>query len=298
MSEYFKYQHVERLGTVETDGILEGDVYVFPKIDGTNAHVWYDGKKMRYGSRRRELSVDNDNAGFMKEMIECKELTKFCMDNPNVHVFGEWLVPHSLKTYRDDAWRKFYVFDMIRDSESVYFHYDDLEMLCDAYNLNYIAPLRIISNPTTDNIVTCLDGNDFLIKDGEGSGEGVVVKNYYYVNQYGRQTWAKVVTSEFKDKHRKNMGAPKVQGSSIIEQEMVEKYVTLAIVEKTIAKIENDHGGWSSKYIKQLLGTVFHELVSENIWDFVKKNKMPTIDFKALNRMCTMRVKQLKKDLF
>ena len=28
---FTKYQHVERLGTTETDGILDGDVLVFPK---------------------------------------------------------------------------------------------------------------------------------------------------------------------------------------------------------------------------------------------------------------------------
>ena len=37
---FTKYQHVERLGTTETDGILDGDVLVFPKIDGTNCSVW------------------------------------------------------------------------------------------------------------------------------------------------------------------------------------------------------------------------------------------------------------------
>ena len=30
---FTKYQHVERIGTTETDGILDGDVLVFPKID-------------------------------------------------------------------------------------------------------------------------------------------------------------------------------------------------------------------------------------------------------------------------
>jgi len=298
MSDYFKYQHVERLGTVETEGILEGCVYVFPKIDGTNAHIWYDGQQMHYGSRNRELSIEKDNAGFMQEMIENKELTKMCMDNPNVHVFGEWLVPHSLKTYRDSAWRKFYVFDMIRDGESVYFHYDHVAELCFAYNIEYIAPIGIVNNPTTDNLLKYLEANDFLIKDGEGHGEGVVMKNYYYANKYGRQTWAKIVTSEFKDKHRKTMGAPLVQGSTMVEQEMVEKYITLAVVDKTIAKIENDNDGFSSKNIGQLLGTVFHELVTENIWDFVKKNKMPSINFKALNRLCIMRIKQLKTEIF
>ena len=37
---FTKYQHVERLGTTETDGILDGDVLVFPKIDGTKRKEW------------------------------------------------------------------------------------------------------------------------------------------------------------------------------------------------------------------------------------------------------------------
>lgn len=300
MSDYFKYQHVEKLSSVEVDGILTGVVYVFPKIDGTNAHAWYDGEKMRYGSRNRELSLESDNAGFMNAMVECRELTNLCVDHPNLHVFGEWLVPHSLKTYKDSAWRKFYVFDMIDDGSSNYLHYDKVSDLCTRYGLEFIAPLCKITNPTKDQLFACLDKNDFLVKDGEGVGEGIVLKNYLYSNKYGRQTWAKIVTSEFKDKHRKTMGAPIIQGSTTLEQDMVEKYVTLALVDKTISKIITDRGsdGWQSAFIGQLLGTVFHDLVVEHTWDFCKKNKMPTINFKALNRLCVMRVKQLKKEIF
>ena len=63
------------------------------------------------------------------------------------------------------------------------------------------------------------------MKDGEGSGEGVVIKNYDYKNKYGRQTWAKIVTNEFKAKHHIAMGAP-VVGCEIVEEKIVAKYVT------------------------------------------------------------------------
>ena len=59
-----KYQHIERLGTDETEGILDGLVYVFPKIDGTNGSIWWEPTCMskttknhgciRFGSRNRE----------------------------------------------------------------------------------------------------------------------------------------------------------------------------------------------------------------------------------------------------
>jgi len=35
-----KYQHIERYGNEEVEGIDLGDCYIFPKIDGTQAIVW------------------------------------------------------------------------------------------------------------------------------------------------------------------------------------------------------------------------------------------------------------------
>lgn len=48
---FHPYQHVEKLGTAEVDGILDGTVYVFPKLDGANASVWLDDGEVKCGSR-------------------------------------------------------------------------------------------------------------------------------------------------------------------------------------------------------------------------------------------------------
>ena len=40
--KFEKYQHVERFGTSEVEGIELGRTYVFPKLDGTNASVWLE----------------------------------------------------------------------------------------------------------------------------------------------------------------------------------------------------------------------------------------------------------------
>lgn len=37
---FHKYQHIERLETTEVSRILDGECYIFPKIDGTNGQVW------------------------------------------------------------------------------------------------------------------------------------------------------------------------------------------------------------------------------------------------------------------
>ena len=36
-----KYIHIERLGTDEVDGILNGTVYIMPKLDGTNGQIYF-----------------------------------------------------------------------------------------------------------------------------------------------------------------------------------------------------------------------------------------------------------------
>ena len=183
---YKKYQHVERLGSDETDGIEVGTCYIFPKIDGTNAHIWHDGTDIHCGSRNRELSLDKDNAGFMAWVLTQEKLKGLAMTYRNCHIYGEWLVPHSLKTYEESAWRKFYVFDIV-SAEGKHIPFVQYEQDLKDHDVDYIAPLRVIKNPTFENIMKCLGQNTFLVKDGEGVGEGVVVKNYDYVNKFGRQ---------------------------------------------------------------------------------------------------------------
>jgi hypothetical protein len=136
-----------------------------------------------------------------------------------------------------------------------------------------------------------------IIKDGAGVGEGIVIKNYDFVNKYGRVTWAKLVTNEFKEAHHKEMGAPLI-GGEIVEEKIVTKLVTQSLVDKVVAKIINEQGGWSSKNIPQLINTVFYDLIREDAWTMVKEFKNPTINFKTLSHYTTAKVKELRKDLF
>lgn len=299
-NEFVKYQHVERLGTDEVLDIKIGTCYIYPKIDGTNASIWRDGETLRAGSRNRELEIGNDNANFLGWcMLNLEVLNKLLCALPvGCRVFGEWLVPHSLKTYREDAWRRFYLFDVMLVDGS-YMHYDDYSALCKEVGFeDYIPPIRIIKNPHAEDIMKCLEENRFLIPDDKGTGEGVVVKNYDFVNKYGRRTWAKLVTSAFKEKHSKEMGAPESKGKDFIEEEIIGDYLSSEVIEKVYAKIVNDTGAWRSEYIPRLLGTVFHDFVTECIWEVIKKKKNPRIDFKLLQRFTVLKIKEIKPEIF
>lgn len=289
-----RYQHIEKFGTNEVEDIELGQCLIFPKLDGTNASVWLEDGVVHGGSRNRELSVEEDNAGFLNEIKADGRIRRYLEKNPTHRVFGEWLVPHSLKTYRDDAWRKFWIFDVM-DGEK-YVPYDDYKPDLDAFELDYIPPVAIIKNATVETLIGCLDRNTFLIKDGQGLGEGVVIKNYAYVNRFGRTTWAKIVRTEFKEIHNRAMGAPAVAGEKVVEEAIVADFCTDALIEKEYAKIAVE--GWSSQMIPRLLSTVFYCIITEEMWNIVKKFSNPKVDFKRLNQYIIMKIKAVKPELF
>lgn len=300
--EFKKYQHVERFGNDEVDGIELGDSYIFPKIDGTNGQVYLNNVgEIEAGSRNRVLTLDNDNAGFFNYISENENIKQYLQKHPTHRLYGEWLVPHSLKTYREDAWRKFYIFDITIDKdedEIEYIPFDIYKPLLEEFELDYIPPLAKIKNVTYDALIKRLEDNHFLIQDGKGSGEGIVIKNYDFYNRFKRQTWAKIVTNEFKEKHNRTMGYNELKTKEMIEQRIVDDYCTAAFIEKEYAKIVEEKGGWTSRYIPMLLSKVFYELINEETWHFIKKYKNPKVDFKTLNVLVTKKIKSVKSEIF
>lgn len=301
--EFRKYQHIERFGTDEVENINIGKCYIFPKIDGTNSSCWLNADgELRCGSRNRELTLEKDNAGFYAAMIKNENIINYLKAHPTHRIFGEWLVPHTLKTYRADAWRKFYVFDVAIDNDELergleYIPYDIYAPMLEEFGIEYIAPLRIVKNGDYEYFIHCLEVNDYLIEDGKGVGEGIVIKNYNFYNRYGRQTWAKIVRAEFKEKNRRVMGAPETE-KIMFEEKIADQYVTEALVHKEYDKIRVECNGWSSKYIPRLLNTVFHVFIEEEMWHILKEYKNPTINFKTLNTFVIGKIKRVMPELF
>lgn len=293
---WIKYQHVARFGTTETDGIENGICYIFPKLDGTNGSLWWDDG-IQAGSRNRHLSPTADNHGFLGASMLDERYEKLFQQKPHWRLFGEWLVPHTIKTYREDAWRRFYVFDVTVtvDSEINYVHPVHYQPVFDDLNIDYIPFTHVIENPSEEQLRKIADANTYLLKDGE-VGEGIVIKNYNYRNKWGRITWAKIVRSEFKGRAVKSTGATVMQREQAVEQAIVDLYVTEALVLKELAKIENLEDG---KPIQpRLLSTVYHAILTEETWNFVKKFKNPVIDFKRLQKLTEYQTKQYAPQYF
>lgn len=315
--DYRKFEHLERLGNQEVFGLEFGTVHVFPKVDGTNASVWHDGFKMRAGSRTRELGHDKDNAGFF-EWVTLSDAAQLLREVAKAHptwiIYGEWLVPHTIKTYREEAWKRLWIFDVYDRAAEAYVPFETYAIALEG--LDVVRPLCTIKDPTSAQLIAQAEANTFLMQDGAGPGEGVVFKNYGWRNRHGRQTWAKYVRNEFKESNSKVFGVTAKEGTEIVEALIVRQFVTPTLVGKTKAKVLLEvanllgvdltepnaaltlEQGQRGKLIPMLLGRVFHDLCTEELWSALKKHKNPTIDFRRLNAYTVGQVKELLPELF
>jgi hypothetical protein len=274
-----------------------GDVHVFPKLDGTNASFWWEGDELQCGNRNRLLSPEDDNAGFCAWARQQEALRGLARTYYAYRFFGEWLVPHSVKTYREDAWRRLYVFDVLDTTTGEFLHYDLYSGLLKAHGVDFIPCTATGRNPTYEILSGWRDRNTFLIENGQGVGEGIVLKQYGWKNRFGHVTWAKLVTNTFKDAHVREMGGAVID-TRLVEEDIADEFLTGHMVEKIVAKIRTEQGMFSARDIPRLLGQAYHDLVTEELWQALKKHKNPKVCFRTLNTCAIARVKRLMPELF
>lgn len=300
MSEFKKYQHVGRYDTKECAGLLEGLCYIFPKLDGTNASIYRDGDVVKTGSRTRELSASSDNAGFDAYVNGSgrEKYEKFFRNFPNHRLYGEWLVPHTIKGYRDEAWRKFYVFDIV-DGGGNYVPYDQYTNILNVIGIEYVPAIAVIQEPTPDRLVKLAKSNTYLMKDGEGAGEGIVIKRYDFVNRHGRIIWGKLVLNEFKDKMAKSIeGGRRIQETKSSAEKIVESYVTKSLVDKELAKLFLIEEKMEKKrLIPNLFNNVYDDLM-DNMKNISMEFNRPTIDLKQLHYHMCQKIREFLPIIF
>ena len=299
-----KYQHIERIGTVEVEGLLEGICYIFPKIDGTNSSLFLHEDGTVHGTSRNKdlMEKEDDNFDFREVYIKnnIEKYEAFFKEYPNLRLFGEYMKPHTLRTYRDEIWGKFWVFDVVQEineEEYKYLTYDEYTPIMEKHGIDYIPVQSIIDNPTIEVLTEReLEKNTWMIKDGEGVGEGILIKRYDYHNIYGRVTWGKIVRNEFKEKNKKEFGTKIMQSKSKIEKKIANEYITKGRFDKLIEKILANGDGWRSKLIPQVLGRMYYEIIHDEIYNIIKDNRNPIIDFKRLNYYIVLKTKDFLEE--
>lgn len=287
---YRSFTHVEKLqeGKVNISDFLNGDnIYIFPKIDGTSSLVWSSQGKIHCGSRKREINMENDNANFYRYIMNSQDtqiaaLKQFCLDNEGLIIYGEFIghVPEtskfvgSIKSYIDGGFFIFAIFDV---KKGTYIPYPDYEHTLKSFYDKTLTPIAVLSHPSLSDIVPLMDRNNYNLPANQ-FGEGIVIYNYTYKDEYGHPFIGKMVRQDYLDSKSRKSKAREAKAAGETEREFVEAYCTVSEISKAQAKVMVAMGvdEWTND--KALIGRTMNEVVTsvieDNLVDFILKKKM------------------------
>jgi len=285
------YGHPHTLGHKYLIHLFDDPVVIQEKVDGSQISFGVINGNLSVRSRGQD--VTNDTTGMFSKAVKELQKRKDFMFEAAIYR-GEYLQKpkHNKKTYSRIPKGNVILFDVEYPDGTfanpttllLEAHQLDLECVPTFYEGNAIAIQDMLPSYLTNESI--LGGTRI---------EGIVIKNYDYKNKFGNIIWAKIVTSEFREKHARtfnNTDNPQ-ECKQMTEIEIVEKYVTSALCEKVKAKVIEECGDWSSKYIPRVLNMVYYDLVNEDCWNFIKEFKQPTINFKTLMSVCYSKTKKV-----
>ena len=265
-----KYMDIERLKDKYTDGFQVGDhIVVQEKIDGANFSIRYDkeNNQITAFSRKQELHFGNNLRGAWEwsQRLD-KELVKEVLGS-NLVLFGEWLVPHSIK-YPADRYQQAYFYDVWDTEKEQYLPQNEVKEIVAKLGLNYIPVFYEGEFQSWEHIRGFVGRTDF----GGEIGEGVVVKNMTKLNNPNTRLpfYTKIVSDAFAEKKAvRPVDMEKVAENARL-QTVVESVVTEARVRKLLHKMV-DEGILPEDWDEHDMGTVARNLGKEVYYDCVKE---------------------------
>lgn len=288
-----KYPKIHRLGKDETIGILNGVCTIQEKIDGANVSIWIDKRgEITCASRNREL-FEGFN-GFVEYVKNDERFKKLFEKYPGYRLYGEWLVRHTI-SYKETAYKKFYLFDIteVKDGEEVeeFLTQEEVQAIAKEYDIDYPVVFDVLVNPSEEQIKKYVGVS--MIGD---KGEGVVIKNHTFRDNFGNHNYAKVITEAFKEDNGVIFGGNNKFSDTYWEMYVCNKYITLSRVRKVMNKLQPMiDEKLDMKHIPRIMETVYHDMLTEEIYEIAKKVK--TLDFDNLKRICAKKTKQIFVDI-
>jgi len=275
-----KYNHVETLGSAATQGILNGICYVFEKMDDSNGSIWLDDSgNIKAGSRNRELSEFQDNYGFYKYVQSNNSLKIFLEKFPKGTIaYGEWMIPHTIKDYPQSYWNTFRIFDVKVNGK--FEPFDEWVEFAEGL-VDYVPLVNIFHHTLTSNRAQEI-ANTY--------SEGVIVKNYDFINKFKNQCSAKVISSSF---YSKKGVKQEYTIDNSLEFKIVKKYLTTHLIYKSKDKLQCDELDR-----KKLINLIWYDFINEELFDILEKERNPAIDFKRLKSVVVCNIKYTLPELF
>jgi len=278
-TEFSKYIHIQRLGTVENNELVENldlECYVEEKIDGACGEFFDDliRKETVFGSRNRPLVSGLENGQFKSNIEWVKNRINGVSLNKDYIYYGEYIKEHTIK-YDFDNLPKFIGFD-IKEKGGTFLSREEKEKEFKRINIP-IVPLLFTGFVKELNIDNLIGKSIF---DPSVTMEGIVIKTNK-LNRFNRPVYAKIVREEFKEENKKVFGEGLTKTGAC---HTVEKYLTPSRVNKEIHRlIYEENLKLNRSLMKFLPINICNEILTEEITEIFKNEK--EIDFKKFKQL-------------
>lgn len=267
-----KFMDIERIKEVNVGGFEKGDfVIIQEKIDGANAAIRYDCENdcVVAQSRKNILSISNNLRGMYEwsQTIDKDKVREILGDN--LVLFGEWLVPHTVK-YPAEKYNQFYAYDIYDTETEKYLPQDVVEEKAKKLGLNFVP---VFYKGEFQSWEHCLSFVGKTEMDGE-MGEGIVVKNQSKLNDPNGRTpfYIKIVSEKFQEthEHHAKIVSPEQLKAQEENKALCESIITEARVTKILHKLV-DEGilpeNWGAKEMsivaKNLCSRIYEDCMKE-----------------------------------
>ena len=268
-----RFMDISRIKENYANGFNKGDYIVIQeKLDGSNCAIRYDSEtdEIIAQSRKNILSLSNNLRGFWEwSQTLDKKLVKSILGD-NLVLFGEWLVPHSVK-YPEERYNHAYFYDVYDTSTETYLSQDKVRDIIAVLGLTYVPVFYRGEFVSWEECMKYVGQT----KLGGEYGEGIVVKNMTRLNDPNTRSpfYLKIVGEKFTEtkgqKHVKVVDPEKLK-SMEENKALAETIVTEARVAKLLNKFV-DEGilpeDWGAKEMsivaKNLPKAVYEDCVKE-----------------------------------
>lgn len=299
-----KYPDIERLGHDDNREILmygDDTLVIEEKVDGGNGSFWLEEDGIHFGSRNRDLTIENDNKAFERQQIQLKEHIKKLQEegikiNSDYFYYVEWMALHTIKytsapmvigfdirMKRAMNENDFGLF-LGRDSREQEFNRLKIENVPTIWRGKVLELKKL-------NIRELIPKSKYY----DGWAEGIVIKNYCRKAREGNhQLYAKLVRDEFKEDNKAVFGS--IRQTTSDTQKIVEEFGTDARIRKAVLKFVNEDSLPLDLRLMQKVPTyIIKDILKEEfstIYDKYKfidfkemKTKIPKLCLRVINEM-------------
>lgn len=289
MTAFRSYPKIYRLGTEETEGLINDIVTVTEKLDGASFSIFFFEGELRWGSKSRMIPKDEDFRGGQNIVLGNPKLHSFLSANEHLILYGELLVRHTI-LYDQSYYNKIYLFDVYDSIKDENWEQDQVKNLAEQLDLEY--PINYGTGLFTFDEI-----KDFASRKDRGvMNEGVVIKSTKFINKFGDKVYGKYVNDIFKEKNNELFGNYSKTDPNYHELKITANYVNLARVQKIINKLESQEG----RKVKiqdtpRIIGMTQHDVITEEAWDIFKS--APAINNRKLQGLIANRSRIIFHDI-